>query len=109
MEVRNLFSRSKDPKHHKLAARLLSGRPASFDDLCTVAGLGHQISPTTVHLVVMMVEDQGGLVVRFRDPMYGTVYRYLPGEVAEPGDRLTATESVWTDRDIVRRWRSKIG
>lgn len=113
MTVTNLFRADEEPIYWAVAERLLTGRPASFDDLCFVAQIpqGKRLSTVTLHLVIAMIEDQGGLMLRRRDRVYGTLYHYLPNrERTSDGERLTSTGGTYfQDRTkIVERWRAEI-
>lgn len=108
--VLNLFHKAYEPREHLVAQRLLTGEAASFDDLTRAAGMPHgrQLPKQKLHMVLMMIEDQCGVVVKARSEDYGMIYRYLPDEEFDPTKTLTKWDARSSEHPLVRNWRGKI-
>lgn len=110
MKVKNLFHRDWEPREHRIAARLLTGETASFDDLSMAAGTeGGRVAQTAVAMAIAMIEDQCGVVVKKRTADYGMLYRYVDDAEYEPERALTDPRGKrYSTSDQARMWRGKI-
>lgn len=71
----NPFDRRTEPKRHDVAELLLTGNTISWDDILEVVG---NFSPRTMGYVLRGLEDQEATILRLRDNVHGTLYRYDP-------------------------------
>ena len=105
----NWFHKQWEAREYRVAERLLTGDTVSFDDLSLAAGSGKQMSKNTLSTVIVMIEDQNGVIVRRKSSDYGTVYRYIPDAEYEPERALTDPGSKrLKNSNMSRLWRGKI-
>lgn len=109
MTVKNLFHKYGEAREYRVAERLLSGKTASFDDLRLAAGKDGKLSKNSLSMVIGMIEDQCGYVVKKKDFDIGTVYRYVEDAEYDPKRALTNPNGKrFQTSDMVRLWRGKI-
>lgn len=108
--IKNWFHKDYEYVHFRLAQRLLSGKTASFDDLSAAAGFTgeRKVSNRSLALVLMMIEDQCGVLVKKRSSDYGILYRFVPDGEFDQERALTDPNGSMAKNPMVRNYRGKM-
>lgn len=107
--VVNWFHKQWEAREYRVAEKLLSGKTVSFDDLSLAAGGKKSMAKNTLGMVIAMIEDQNGVIVKKRTYDHGIVYRFVADAEYEPERALTDPASKrLAQSNMARLWRGKI-
>ena len=106
----NMFHPEIEPRHHAMCELLLTGKEVSADDLREAAGF-HGIG-RSLGLVLLCIEDQGGVLRKVRKQQEGSTkvyYKYFPESTFTYGRRITDPRHRDSRMNtLVKSWRYEL-